>query len=99
GSDRQHNIYTECINVTFQYNHLGSPRAGSLGNTLKDRSAGTIIRYNWIETGGHLLDLVDPQDSAIITTLDPSFHETYVYGNIFVDGAGGATFLVHYGGD
>ncbi len=101
GSDREHNVYTEAIGITFQYNHLGLLRPGALGNNLKDRSAGTVIRYNWIEAGGHMLDLVDPQDSAWAATQDPSFHQTYVYGNIFMNGPGsqGTGFIVHYGGD
>ena len=97
---QEHNIYTECINIIFQYNILGSPRAGALGNNLKDRSAGTVIRYNYIEAGGHMLDLVDPQNSAPLTTQAPGFLQTYVYGNIFVNNDQTPTeFLVHYGGD
>jgi hypothetical protein len=100
GSDPEHNVYTEAIGITFQYNHLRLLRPGALGNNLKDRSAGTVICYNWIEGDGHLLDLVDPQDSAPQATQDPNFHQTYVYGNILVDGpTGGATSLVHYGGE
>jgi hypothetical protein len=101
GSYREHNVYTEAIGIVFQYNHLGLPRPGSQGNNLKDRSAGTVIRYNWIEGGGHMLDLVDPQDSAWATVQADGFHQTYVYGNVFINGPGaqGATYLVHYGGD
>jgi hypothetical protein len=101
GSWFQHNLYTEAIGVVFQYNHLGLPRAGSMGGNLKDRSAGTVIRYNWIEGGQHMLDLVEPQDSAAITTQDPSFRQTFVYGNIFINGPGdrGTVLMIHYGGD
>jgi hypothetical protein len=97
--DREHNVYTEAIGIVFQYNYLGRPRAGSLGNNLKDRSAGTVIRYNWIEGGAHLLDLVEPEESYKLATAHPSFHKTLVYGNSLVDGPGDWAFVIHYGGD
>lgn len=95
----EHNIYTEGVNFTFQYNLLGPLRPTSLGANLKDRSAGTVIRYNDIYGGGHLLDLVHAQESASITTQLPSYRETYVYGNILHDAPGITGSMVHYGGD
>jgi len=56
-----------------------------------------VIRYNWIESGGHMLDLVDPQGSANITVQEPSFPYTYVYGNVFHNTS--TVDMVHYGGD
>jgi hypothetical protein len=99
GKDQEHNIYTESRGIAFQYNRLGRLREGALGANLKDRSAGTVIRYNWIEGGAHLLDLVDAQESAKLATADPSYHQTLVYGNVLIDGPGDATLIVHYGGD
>lgn len=100
GSYREHNIYTEGVDVVFQYNRLGRLTPGALGNNLKDRSAGTVVRYNRIETGGHLLDLVDPQASAPVAVGEPTFRDTYVYGNELIqDGTGGFNKVVHYGGD
>jgi hypothetical protein len=95
----EHNIYTEGVNFTFQYNHLGPLLPTSLGANLKDRSAGTVIRYNWIESGGHLLDLVHAQESASITTKLPSYRQTFVYGNTLIDTPGPSGTMVHYGGD
>jgi len=97
GQNGGHNIYSEASGIVYQYNHLGSPAAGSLGNNLKDRSAGTVIRYNWIESGSHMLDLVDPQKSASITVHEPSFPFTYVYGNVLHNTS--TLDMVHYGGD
>ncbi len=95
----QHNIYTAAVGITFQFNHLGALRPGCVGNNLKDRSAGTVIRYNWIEGGDKQLDLVDAEDSAIIRN-EPSYRRTYVYGNIFIKPATAAhNQVVHYGGD
>ena len=99
GSIYEHNNYTEVLGITFQYNHFGPLRAGCGGNNLKDRSAGTVIRYNWIESGNRQLDLVDAEDSTTLVN-DPSYRSTWVYGNVLVepDGAGNSQ-IVHYGGD
>lgn len=103
----EHNVYNEVSGVTYQFNLLKSPRAGSqgtLGATIKERSAGVVMRYNWIQDGAHLLDLVDTQEAQ--ADLEPllSFHETFVYGNVIVrvvnpaDG-GSLGSMMLYGGD
>jgi hypothetical protein len=99
GSAFQHNNYTAAIGITFQYNRFGPLRSGAIGNALKDRSAGTVVRYNWIESGNRQLDLVEGDDSILIRT-DPSYNKTFVYGNILIepDGAGNSQ-ITHYGGD
>lgn len=99
GSLYEHNSYTAGIDLTFQYNHYGPLRAGCLGNNLKDRSAGLVVRYNWIEAGNRQLDLVDAEDSSVIRA-DPKYRVTWVYGNTLVepDGAGNRQ-IIHYGGD
>jgi hypothetical protein len=95
----QHNNYTAAIGITFQYNYFGPPRAGCPGNNLKDRSAGLVVRYNWIEGGNRQLDLVDGEDSSAIRA-DPRYRETHVYGNVLVEpDAAGNRQIVHYGGD
>lgn len=99
GSAFQHNNYTAAIGITFQYNRFGPLRAGAIGNALKDRSAGTVIRYNWIESGNRQLDLVDGEDSVQIRSA-PEYRKTLVYGNLLIepDGAGNSQ-ITHYGGD
>ncbi len=99
GVDRRHNVYSEAAGITFQLNRFGPQRKGALGNQLKDRSTGTIIRFNWIEGGAHLLDLVEPEESAAITTKDARYHDTWVYGNVLISGPDDGSTLVHYGGD
>src|SRR5205085_676928 len=96
GSDREHNVYTAASGIVFQYNHLGDLRPGAFGGGIKDRSAGTVIRYNWIEGGARLLDLVDPEDSPTLMPQEPHFRDTYVYGNIFVNGPEDSGTLIHY---
>src|ERR1051325_5677779 len=95
----EHNNYTAAIGITFQYNHFGPLRAGCSGNNLKDRSAGLVVRYNWIEGGNRQLDLVDGEDSSLIRN-DPRYRETFVYGNILIEpDAAGNRQIAHYGGD
>jgi hypothetical protein len=98
GSDKQHNLYNEAIGVVHQFNHYGAPRADSYAGNVKERSAGVVIRYNHIEGGTHVLDIVDAQEAKITTVPLDSFHETFVYGNIIqLKTLSGS--MVHYGGD
>ena len=99
GSIYHHNSYTAAIDITFQYNRYGPLCSGAGGNNLKDRSAGLVVRYNWLEGGNRQLDLVDAEDSVLIQD-DPGYAETHVYGNILIepDGAGNKQ-IIHYGGD
>jgi hypothetical protein len=95
----EHNNYTAAAGITFQYNHFGPLRAGCQGNNLKDRSAGLVVRYNWIEGGNRQLDLVDGEDSSLIRN-DPRYRETFVYGNVLIEpDAAGNRQIAHYGGD
>ncbi|MBL8294673.1 MAG: hypothetical protein JNN08_22705 [Bryobacterales bacterium] len=98
GSAFEHNVYTEALGITFQFNQLGPLRAGSSGNNLKDRSAGLIVRYNWIEGGNRQLDLVETGSPTLQE--DERYRTTFVYGNILVEHNGpGNNQLIHYGGD
>jgi hypothetical protein len=99
GSVFEHNSYTAALRITFQYNRFGPLRSGASGNNLKDRSAGLVVRYNWIEGGNRQLDLVEAEDSVQIRT-DPGYRETHVYGNILIEpAAAGNRQVTHYGGD
>ena len=95
----QHNTYTAGINITYQYNRFGALRDGAGGNNLKDRYAGLVVRYNWLESGNRQLDLVDAEDSSVLVN-HPNYSKTYVYGNVLIepDGAGNSQ-IIHYGGD
>ena len=99
GSAFQHNNYTAAIGITFQYNRFGALRIGANGNALKDRSAGTVVRYNWIEAGNRQLDLVEGEDSVLIRNA-PEYRKTFVYGNVLIEPEGaGNSQITHYGGD
>lgn len=99
GSAFEHNTYTAAIGIVYQFNHFGPLLPGALGNNLKDRSAGLVVRYNRIDSGNRQLDLVDAEDSAIIQA-DPGYRATFVYGNLLIefDNAGNKQ-ITHYGGD
>lgn len=99
----EHNTYNEVEGIVYQFNHFGPPRAGAdgviHGSNIKDRSAGTVIRYNWLEDGGHLIDLVDAQEAVAETVAMPGFHETFVYGNVLIRNGTREGTMIHYGGD
>ena len=98
GSQTEHQSYTQAAGITFQYNFYGRLRGGSNGSALKDRSAGAVIRYNWIEDGNRHLDLVDASLASIIS--DPRYRETFVYGNTLIETANvNNRQIVSYGGD
>ncbi len=99
GSIYEHNTYTAAIGITYQYNRFGPLRGTAGGNNLKDRSAGLVVRWNWIERGNRQLDLVDAEDSSVLVN-HPSYNETHVYGNILIEAEGtDNSQIVHYGGD
>jgi len=99
-----HNNYTESEGILFEYNRFDSLCSDALGNALKDRSSGAVIRYNWIQYGNTSLDLVDSGYSNIYNAAD--YGHDYVYGNVIIDemitGAYSAydnQRIIHYGYD
>jgi len=97
GQELEHNQYTEGNNILSQYNYYGLQVAGATGNNLKDRSSGLVVRYNWFESAGHMLDLVDPQGTVNVTEQEPSWENTFIYGNVFHNTFTGS--LIHWAGD
>ncbi|MHC4713345.1 MAG: right-handed parallel beta-helix repeat-containing protein [Planctomycetota bacterium] len=90
-----HQTYTNAAGIIYQYNHFTPLRKGCQGSNLKDRSSGNVIRYNWIEGGNKQIDLPDSG-----RTDDPTYKETFVYGNILIEHDGdGNPEMVTYGGD
>src|SRR4029450_7383327 len=85
--------------MIYQNTHFGPLRENARGNNLKDRSAGLVVRYNWIEGGNRQLDLVDGEDSSLIRS-EVRYGQTHVYGNVLIEpDAAGNRQLIHYGGD
>lgn len=96
GMDTAHTTYIQSVGVTYEFNHYGPMRKGAVGNAIKDRSVGTIVRYNRIESGTYAINLVDVEDFTEYALSDPAYRATFVYGNIIAKpGALG----IKYGGD
>jgi len=98
GSAFEHNSYCESFGILYEHNRYGPLRSGANGNALKDRSAGCVVRYNWIESGNRQLDLVEADGSGINTL--SGYNSTFVYGNVLIEPNGaGNSQIIHYGGD
>ena len=98
GDVHEHTTYTESQGIVIEYNHFGLLHLGAQGNSIKDRSIGTVVRYNLIEDGAHAFDLVEAEDFPLTATADPAYRNAFVYGNIVTkDGSTGS--VTHYGGD
>lgn len=97
GSDRQHNAYTEVLDLTVEHSYFGKVASGSAGNNFKDRSAGLVFRYNIVNGAIRQMDLVDAEDSPGIASA-ANYGKDLVYGNVLVDEEfSGLHVLVHYG--
>ncbi|WP_290873714.1 hypothetical protein [Aquabacterium sp.] len=78
----EHNLYIQAKRTLYEGNFLGQARGGA---TLKDRSSGTVVRYNYIQSSIRALDLVDSEeeDNKIVRA-DPLYDYAWVYGNAIV---------------
>ena len=92
GFDLDHHTYFEGLRIRYEGNYYG-PLKPNTGSGLKDRSAGAIIRYNWLEDGGHQLDLCESQDGPGILAASPWYNNAWVYGNVFAQVEGRSNSL------
>ena len=98
----EHNSYTEARDITFQFNTFGDMRPGAMGDCLKDRSSGLVVRYNTFTSNcGIALHLMDSTGGQALIWGDPAYSKTYVYGNLFdsTPVPTRAVTLLNYGGD
>ena len=98
GSSQEHNSYTEALGITFQENHYGPLKTGSVGTNLKDRSAGlrgAIQLDRWRQPS--VLDFVDAGNATIQAS--SLYRATSVYGNVLIKRSGDNQQITHYGGD
>ncbi len=94
----EHGVYMAGDGLLFQFNYFGPLKENhsTIGNNIKTRGAGEIFRYNFIVGGNRAFDLVDGGGFVQL----PSYHKTYIYGNVIVDnGQSTNSSMVHYGGD
>jgi hypothetical protein len=98
GEVHEHTTYTESQNIVIEFNRFGPLLSTALGNSVKDRSSGTVVRYNVIEDGAHAIDLVEAEDFPNTALADPNYRNSFVYGNI-INKVGDLGSVIHYGGD
>ena len=101
GSWSEHQVYTESDGVIIEQNRFGPQREGALGSQIKDRSAGTVIRYNFIEQSprGWDIDLVEPQEGWASLGSRPTYRQAFVYGNVFLNLGGKGSNFIHWNED
>jgi hypothetical protein len=99
----EHQSYTESDGVVYEYNRFGPMRTGAWGSQIKDRSAGTVIRYNHLDAApaGWMIDLVEPENGYAALAAKESYRRTFLFGNVMI--SRGATVngpnLVHWNED
>ncbi|MGK0499543.1 MAG: parallel beta-helix repeat protein [Oceanicoccus sp.] len=84
----EHQTYLEGLNTVYEYNRYGAQRAGAYGSALKDRGAGTIIRYNYFESApsGWWIDLPEPENGWLALGFsNDAYAHAFIYGNLFVN--------------
>jgi hypothetical protein len=96
--DGEHDSYVQSVGAVYQYNHYGRQRPGAKGSALKDRSIGTVVRFNRFEGCARTLDLVEAENTPRTALKDPAYRETFVYGNI-IEHDNNVGVAIHYGGD
>lgn len=90
-----HNVYVQAFGAVYQFNHFGPPLGA---DNIKDRSTGTVIRYNWIEPAGDInIDLVEAEEHKLTAVQDPAYRTALVYGNLIQQVFGSVP--LHYGAD
>lgn len=98
GDEHEHNSYVQSVNVVYEYNRYGPLRSGAMGNLIKDRSVGAVVRYNYLNGGAHSIDFVEAEDFPTTAMSYPAYRTTFAYGNVIVKD-GGTGSVIHYGGD
>ncbi|KAG2379416.1 hypothetical protein C9374_007555 [Naegleria lovaniensis] len=82
-SETEHNLYTQGRRVLVEGCYIGQARDGS---SLKDRSSGTVIRYNFVQASARALDLVDSEEETYTPVKsDPLYDYAWVYGNVILN--------------
>ena len=104
GSYYEHNAYVQAERALYEGNYIGQLVDGALGSSLKDRSSGTIVRFNHIDAAARAIDLVETEGGATTVFRDPNYHSAWVYGNLIISDWGSrertsSELLIHWGGD
>lgn len=106
GNDRvvgyaTHNLYLQSIRTTIQFNHLGPLHPNGTGTNIKSRGLGNVIRYNYLEGGSYIFDLVNIEQYVDYVLENPEdralFENDYIYGNLVVNETSWSD--IHHGAD
>jgi hypothetical protein len=78
-----HNIYVEAVGAVYQYNRFGPLRPSCYGTMIKDRSSGTIVRFNEVVStdASAIFAIMDPQGGSGYIETQPDYPDAFVYGN------------------
>lgn len=96
GSYSTHSAYTEAIGTIYEHNYIQKVISGSNGDTVKDRSCGTVFRYNYMEVSANAISLRDPSSEnsnqngwleaqAVDSLGELMINSAFVYGNTFIN--------------
>ena len=101
GRQTEHNLYIQARHALYEGNYIGQAIGGS---SIKDRSSGTVIRYNKILASARALDLVETEEeNSSNVESDPLYPYAWVYGNIIINDSqlpnGFAVNMTHWGFD
>jgi hypothetical protein len=97
----EHGLYIQAYRSLYEGNFIGQDKGGS---SLKDRSSGTVVRYNKILASARALDLVETEEEYNkIVQLDPLYNYAWVYGNVIINDInaplGNSARPIHWGHD
>ncbi len=80
----EHHIYIESVGAVYQYNRFGPLRPGCHGCMIKDRSSGTVIRYNSVVSteASEIFAILEPGGGSGWIENQPDYRDAFVYGNV-----------------
>lgn len=108
GSFSTHSSYTEAIGTIYEHNYIQRTIISSNGDTIKDRSSGIVIRYNYIETSANAVSLRDPSSEnsnqngwfevqSLDTLGELTIRSAFLYGNTFINNVAGPESIIAVG--
>ena len=98
----EHHLYIESVGAVYQYNRFGPLRPACRGCMIKDRSSGTVIRYNSVVStdASEIFAVLDPQGGSGWIDIQPDYLDAFIYGNVITlasSGGGGGGNLAWFG--
>jgi hypothetical protein len=102
-ADTIHNVYTQGIRTLIEGCFIDRLISGATGSSLKDRSSGTVIRYNKILTAARAIDLVENEEEyGSYVRSDVFYNDAWVYGNLIINDDSATNYstrMIHWGFD